>query len=628
MNKRLILIVLAWLPLLGWCALNDVFTADIQYIDNAGSTQTVGMYFKVTSSTSPYQVEVAARTNEGALATKVNGKTLIIPSTVSRTIDGNTYTYSVTGLEKEAFLYSASVFDQIQLPKTLTAIGTNALSSISVSAFTVEEGNDHFSVDEDGVLYNQNNTELVRYPNNKTTTDYAIRSSVTAIGPYAFSSCKKLKTVTMGDQVTSLGEYVFNGCDFLTQVTLSQGLTSIPEYAFFDCSSLEGIEIPKAVTDLGQDAFRQCSKLTSVHIPKGVKRIESETFRLCKSLSVVTFPSSLNYIGSFAFYGDSKLTYIDIPDGTNIDYGAFMNCSGLTTVVLMPGVTISEPKREDGNQFSHCTHLSKVFSLKTSGYQIGKETFSYCGNDLKVFVPLGAELSYQNNNWPSDIRPIVNLNKATGKTFAYESNINLDSTLVVDANYEDITSGNDLKAYQATTVTDPGTGNMKVTGKLTSGIVPAKTGLILYGSQDRLYLLKPTTSPATADVSNNKLVGVLDDVSMNNKTGSRYFIYNGGTFYVSKGSYFTTSAPSSSVSSFPGSYTYASKYAYKCYLDCGQAVPAKALSFYLDDTPTGIVSVDSNKTDQDGYYNLYGMKVDHPTQKGIYIHHGKKVFIK
>lgn len=562
------------------------------------------------------------------MATTVKGKTLIIPSTVSRTVDGNTYTYSVTGLESEAFKYSASVFDQIQLPKTLTTIGNNALSSISVSAFTVEEGNANFSVDEDGILYNQDKTELVRYPKDKTVADYSIRSSVKTIAPYAFSFCKYLKTVTMGNQVTSLGEYIFSECSSLTQVTLSQGLTSIPEYAFYDCSSLEGIEIPKTVTDLGQDAFGICFKLTRVQIPEGVERIESETFRLCTGLSEIIFPSSLNYIGSFSFYGDSKLTYIDIPNGTNIDYGAFMYCTGLTTVVLMPNVTLSESLHENGKHFSHCTHLSKVFSLKTSGYQIGKETFSYCGNDLKVFVPLGAELSYQNNNWPADIRPIVNINKATGKTFAYESNIDLDSTLVVDANYKDMTSGYDLKAYQAITVTDPGTGNMKVTGKLTSGIVPAKTGLILYGSQDRLYLLKPTTSAATADVSNNKLVGVLDDVNMSDKTGSRYFIYNGGTFYVSKGSYFTTSAPSSSVSSFPGQYTYASKYAYKCYLDCGQAVPAKSLLFSFDDMSTGIVTVDSNKIDQEGYFNLYGMKVERPTQKGIYIHHGKKVFIK
>ncbi|HCN54580.1 MAG TPA: hypothetical protein DIS88_12555 [Prevotella sp.] len=189
------------------------------------------------------------------MATTVKGKTLIIPSTVSRTVDGNTYTYSVTGLESEAFKYSASVFDQIQLPKTLTTIGNNALSSISVSAFTVEEGNANFSVDEDGILYNQDKTELVRYPKDKTVADYSIRSSVKTIAPYAFSFCKYLKTVTMGNQVTSLGEYIFSECSSLTQVTLSQGLTSIPEYAFYDCSSLEGIEIPKTVTDLGQDAF-------------------------------------------------------------------------------------------------------------------------------------------------------------------------------------------------------------------------------------------------------------------------------------------------------------------------------------------------------------------------------------
>lgn len=48
---------------------------------------------------------------------------------------------------------------------------------------------------------------------------------------------------------------------------------------------------------------------------------------------------------------------------------------------------------------------------------------------------------------------------------------------------------------------------------------------------------------------------------------------------------------------------------------------------FEDEGGTGINNIETDKTEDDNYYNLQGMRVEHPT-RGIYIHNGKKVIIR
>lgn len=48
---------------------------------------------------------------------------------------------------------------------------------------------------------------------------------------------------------------------------------------------------------------------------------------------------------------------------------------------------------------------------------------------------------------------------------------------------------------------------------------------------------------------------------------------------------------------------------------------------FEDEGGTGINNIEIDKTEDDNYYNLQGMRVEHPT-RGIYIHNGKKVIIR
>lgn len=56
---------------------------------------------------------------------------------------------------------------------------------------------------------------------------------------------------------------------------------------------------------------------------------------------------------------------------------------------------------------------------------------------------------------------------------------------------------------------------------------------------------------------------------------------------------------------------------------------AKETILIYDDEVTGINNLNaSTRTNKDAWYTLAGQRIQNPSKKGIYIHHGKKVIIK
>ena len=116
----------------------------------------------------------------------------------------------------------------------------------------------------DGNLYSKDGKTLIQYAIGKTDTYFAIPSSVTSIGDYAFSWCSGLTSIEIPAGVTSIGAYAFYYCSSLTSIEIPAGVTSIGDEAFYSCSRLTSIEIPASVTSIGDRAFNGCSSLTSI----------------------------------------------------------------------------------------------------------------------------------------------------------------------------------------------------------------------------------------------------------------------------------------------------------------------------------------------------------------------------
>ena len=86
-------------------------------------------------------------------------------------------------------------------------------------------------------------------------TSITIPNSVTWIGDRAFQYCSKLASITISNSVTGIGDETFYGCTGLTSVTIPNSVTWIGIRAFYNCNALTSITIPKSVTGIGNYAF-------------------------------------------------------------------------------------------------------------------------------------------------------------------------------------------------------------------------------------------------------------------------------------------------------------------------------------------------------------------------------------
>ena len=183
---------------------------------------------------------------------------------------------------------------------------------------------------------------------------------------------------------------------YLPSSSYGSVVTTISAEAFKNQNQITEIVIPRSITNVGEDAFANIQHVTCPAyvislIPKnklktvvinGGDYIGYGAFSDCSSLTSIEIPNSVTSIGWYAFYNCSSLTSIEIPDSvTSIGGAAFWGCSSLTSIKIPDSVTsIGE------RAFYDCSSLTSI-TIPNSVTSIGGSAFNGCSSLTSIEIP-------------------------------------------------------------------------------------------------------------------------------------------------------------------------------------------------------------------------------------------------
>ena len=197
---------------------------------------------------------------------------------------------SVTSIGDYAFRCCTSL-GTLEIPATVSTVGQYITEAASLSRLVINKPYQDFSKSflcKECVINCAIPEESFK---DATFSKVTISEGVTEIGPYAFSGCRRLVSVSLPSTVTTIGESAFSSCSVLTSIDFQNGLTEIGTNAFYSCKAMESISIPEGVKKIGDRAFDKCSALTNVYIPASVTEIGDFVFSSCSSLERIDGPT-------------------------------------------------------------------------------------------------------------------------------------------------------------------------------------------------------------------------------------------------------------------------------------------------------------------------------------------------
>ncbi len=299
---------------------------------------------------------------------------------------------------------------EVTIPNTITSIGQYAFQGCTgLTAVSIPN-----SVTSIGASAFRDCTGL---------TTMGVPSGVTSIGYEVFRNCKSLTSVAIPESVTEIRSSAFEGCSGLTSVTIPNNVTEIGSSAFEGCSSLTSVTslntTPPTISLYSPTFDESTEKSAVLDVPIGCKKKYASHPYWGKFSNIteggMTDESIINFadplvkaicVKKWDINGDGELSrkeaaavknlgtvFSDNPSITSfnelqyftgltyIEYHAFWECTGLTSVIIPNSVTSIR-----ANAFWNCTGLASVI-IPNSVTSIGIATFSKCVSLTSVNIP-------------------------------------------------------------------------------------------------------------------------------------------------------------------------------------------------------------------------------------------------
>lgn len=313
---------------------------------------------------------------------------LIIPSEI--------FGCPVIAVAENAF-NGAYKITKVYIPASLIS-----LNDIAEAKYTVDKNNPVYSSDDNGILFNKDKTELIKFSYKISIEEYGMPDSVRTIAQNAFYRCTSLNSLTLSDNVIVLQGKTFDSCRF------------------------DSVIIPDTVTALESCAFNNCS-FNELYIGKGVERIYSTNskapaFYNTRNLKSITVSPDNQFFCSDengVLYTKDMKSLLLYPQGSTIEnftvpaavenlvspFGTIEAGGAITNLKVL---NILENVKEISSNFKYVTSLEKINVSKNNYYYSSNEHGMLFDKNKTALISVPVACNVENYTIPNTVTDISN----------------------------------------------------------------------------------------------------------------------------------------------------------------------------------------------------------------------------
>lgn len=319
---------------------------DSVYTEDSDTESSTSEKEIITSGDYKYSLNTYDDGEEAAVLEEYTGSDteIEIPDTIDE--------YKIRAIGTTVF-YENKNITEITIPKYVEEIGYFPFyGCTSLMEFKVDEQNETFSVDSEGVLMSNDGLSITSYPTGKNPEKYTVADGIETIHSAAFAMCTNLKEINLPESLEYIGIFAFSGCSSIESITLPDAVTSLEDFTFSECSSLTDVTLPQKLQTIGSAVFFNCKSLKSIDFPESLYEIGEAAF--CSTgITSITIPNTITSIGysAFGFHTDENDQIVADDDFVLSGYRnsyAFTYCAenGVTFMPLDESIVNTTPSKE------------------------------------------------------------------------------------------------------------------------------------------------------------------------------------------------------------------------------------------------------------------------------------------